>query len=415
MSWITDNKGEGPWGFTKDPNWSNKEVPWSFVKQEDKPAYNEGDHIAYSPAITGGSPVWTMEEGSNLPITPTHNPCGYWTKGYVYAPPPPPPPPSPPTYVYFGCVDPQVLRFDPTNLTTDVLTTSVGTLYSCAVDTVRRVALFGKTAAGTVGVIIFIDLDTFTEIGSVTLAADEKSLSSIVADESNGIAYVTVQTGWVIKLNIVTMTRVGGRLNLTDDFHTGEFNNGANYGDIVYFADYSGDGTKLFKVVKSTFTDGGYITPGDRTMNWQGAEGKELIEPSLKLLYFVLKARFANQDRLIKISLDSFLVMGYIDLNPSVPERWAIDPVIDVANRKMYIPITWTAPKRLIKIDLASFTRVAHINIPLSTVYAAVFDKYRDYIYVAGGSRVSRVNTATFTVDSTTYIGPYSIVSAVIA
>ena len=52
--------------------------PWTFTKKENKPSYNEGDHIA-----TYASPVWSMTEGSNLPITPTHKPCGYWTKDYV--------------------------------------------------------------------------------------------------------------------------------------------------------------------------------------------------------------------------------------------------------------------------------------------------------------------------------------------
>jgi len=71
MSWK-DDKNLGPWAFTKQPN---------------KPSYNEGDHIA-----TYANPVWSMEEGSNVPITPTHTPCGYWTKDYV----PPPPPFVPP-------------------------------------------------------------------------------------------------------------------------------------------------------------------------------------------------------------------------------------------------------------------------------------------------------------------------------
>jgi hypothetical protein len=58
------------------------EDPWK-VQHVDRISYNEGDHIAYAPTIPGGSSIWSMEEGSNVPITPTHDPCGYWTKGYV--------------------------------------------------------------------------------------------------------------------------------------------------------------------------------------------------------------------------------------------------------------------------------------------------------------------------------------------
>jgi len=61
-------------------SWKNDKNlgPWAFTPKENKPSYNEGDHIA-----TYASPVWSMEEGSDVPITPTHNPCGYWTKDYV--------------------------------------------------------------------------------------------------------------------------------------------------------------------------------------------------------------------------------------------------------------------------------------------------------------------------------------------
>ena len=61
--------------------------PWGFNLQAQKPSYNEGDHMA-----TYASPVWSMAQGSDMPITPTHEPCGYWTKNYVpptpdYVPP----------------------------------------------------------------------------------------------------------------------------------------------------------------------------------------------------------------------------------------------------------------------------------------------------------------------------------------
>ena len=52
---------------------------WDFTPQQNKPFYNEGDHMA-----TYESPVWSMAEGTNVPITPTHKPCGYWTKGLSY-------------------------------------------------------------------------------------------------------------------------------------------------------------------------------------------------------------------------------------------------------------------------------------------------------------------------------------------
>lgn len=61
MTWISDNKGAGP---------------WEFIKQPDKLHYNEGNLIS-----DHDDPVWATDHLSLLdePITPTHHPwCGYW-------------------------------------------------------------------------------------------------------------------------------------------------------------------------------------------------------------------------------------------------------------------------------------------------------------------------------------------------
>jgi len=52
--------------------------PWSFAEQPDKPNSNEGNHIA-----SYDDPVWSLDPSTGVPITPTHIPCGYWTKGYA--------------------------------------------------------------------------------------------------------------------------------------------------------------------------------------------------------------------------------------------------------------------------------------------------------------------------------------------
>ena len=77
MTWISDNKGAGP---------------WDFIKQPDKPHYNEGNLIS-----DHDNPVWATDHLSlfDKPVTPTHHPwCGYWHKDYTPPSPPPPPPPS---------------------------------------------------------------------------------------------------------------------------------------------------------------------------------------------------------------------------------------------------------------------------------------------------------------------------------
>lgn len=69
MGWVEDNKGQGPWAFVEQPN---------------RPNYNEGNLIS-----SYDNPLWQAGEFSGVPITPTHDPCGYWTKNYT-------PPPSDP-------------------------------------------------------------------------------------------------------------------------------------------------------------------------------------------------------------------------------------------------------------------------------------------------------------------------------
>jgi len=51
---------------------------WPFTEQPDKPNSNEGNHIA-----SYDDPVWSLDPSTGVPITPTHAPCGYWTKGYL--------------------------------------------------------------------------------------------------------------------------------------------------------------------------------------------------------------------------------------------------------------------------------------------------------------------------------------------
>ena len=76
MSWK-DIKGSAPWTCGKttlDKNIGS----WEFEKTTADNRYNEGNLIA-----TAANPVWTLEGKTGVPITPTHAPCGYWTKGYL--------------------------------------------------------------------------------------------------------------------------------------------------------------------------------------------------------------------------------------------------------------------------------------------------------------------------------------------
>jgi hypothetical protein len=70
--------------------------------------------------------------------------------------------------------------------------------------------------------------------------------------------------------------------------------------------------------------------------------------------------------------------------------------LIDPAGRYAYFA-TDTAPSRVVKIDLASFTRVGAIELPDGPLRAAVIDAAGRYAYFGGQSRVVKVDLQGFT------------------
>ena len=55
---------------------------WAFTPTGADDKYNEGNLIA-----SVNNPVWSIDR-TKVAITPGHDPCGYWTKGYIVPPPP---------------------------------------------------------------------------------------------------------------------------------------------------------------------------------------------------------------------------------------------------------------------------------------------------------------------------------------
>jgi hypothetical protein len=73
-----DYKDQTVWELIPFDQQVNKGLgPWAFTPQSCKPKYNEGNYIS-----TAEDPTWDLENHGIVPITPTHNPCGYWPKGY---------------------------------------------------------------------------------------------------------------------------------------------------------------------------------------------------------------------------------------------------------------------------------------------------------------------------------------------
>jgi len=51
------------------------QTPFDFIPSRISDRYNIGDDIK-----TSFQPVWDLDDPTGIPITPGHNPCGYWWK-----------------------------------------------------------------------------------------------------------------------------------------------------------------------------------------------------------------------------------------------------------------------------------------------------------------------------------------------
>lgn len=75
MSWVDDNKGQGPWNFTEQPNkWGYLNNP-RWVDAPFQPAGNYNNNPEEEPQI------WTPEKSSIVVADGSvHHPCGHWHK-----------------------------------------------------------------------------------------------------------------------------------------------------------------------------------------------------------------------------------------------------------------------------------------------------------------------------------------------
>lgn len=74
MTWITDNKGQGPWDLSLQPD------KWGYLNNP-KFTTPASDATNYSGDPTSEPQVWSTEQGRGSSGTQVgHNPCGHWHK-----------------------------------------------------------------------------------------------------------------------------------------------------------------------------------------------------------------------------------------------------------------------------------------------------------------------------------------------
>ena len=118
-------------------------------------------------------------------------------------------------YAYFGTRTGRVVKVDLANFTrVSSISFDPGEIYlqSAVIDPSGQYAYFGSSnapfATSSPGLVIKVDLENFTRVGSISFNPGEDRLSSAVIDPSGQYAYFGTDTGRVVKVDLVNFTRV---------------------------------------------------------------------------------------------------------------------------------------------------------------------------------------------------------------
>lgn len=405
MGWIEDNKGAGPAGF-------------NFTKQFAKYSYNEGDHIA-----TSENPIWNMEEGSNIPITPVHKPCGYWFNE-PYIPPPPP-----------GFCNNPIL----TRLGDITLAAGENTARAASIDSSGSYAYFGL---GTdPAKIVKVKLSDFTKEAVLTLNSGESGVQSMSISTDDAYLYVgtTASPIDIVKVRLSDFTRQGaiswtiergvwvgspslvvsssrlyfgttgtfdlilrvtipalGFTPLDDSLSTGEISTDLRAGviDNVNGYAYWGTGTrspaKIWRLNLTTFmADSLTLNTGENNV------GSGVIDTTNGYAYFG-----TNQihypplpAKIIKIRLSDFTRVGAITLMPGEEELEG-DAAIDTINQLAYFIASEAEGKIVVvTIDLNNFARLSALTLNAGETKhgVSVIDVINGLLYVGTGGVPTKI------------------------
>jgi len=223
------------------------------------------------------------------------------------------------------------------------LTLSAGEnhLYSAVIDPAAGFAYFG-TYYTIPGIVVKVDLATFTRVGALTLNAGEYFLGSAVIDTAGGYAYFGTNTspGVVVKVDLATFTRAGAlTLQAGEEYlPSAVIDPAAGY---AYFGTSTSPG-RVVKLDLTTFTRVAALT-------LQAGEDylpSAVIDPAVGYAYF---GTGTNPGRVVQVDLTTFTRADALTLNTG--EDRAACAVIDPAAGYAYFG-TDTFPGVVVKIDV---------------------------------------------------------------
>jgi hypothetical protein len=238
-------------------------------------------------------------------------------------------------------------------------------------------------AAGTPAKIVKISLSTFTELGSVTLAAgEERSLLASFADAKNSYAYFVTTpntTGPNISRVVkVKMTRDASppvRIGAVDLGTTASFIDGGSIDAVhgyAYYGTYDSDPAVSAKVYKVKLEDGDVPPTLVGSISLQAGEGRlaaSVIDPLNGYVYFADDNSYPGH--IYQLSLNG----------PNLPTEIAVLPLQSGTSSS-------TPPNGTTAANVSN-----DANLPYGEVFfrSAVFDPVRGYAYFGQDSRPNQI------------------------
>ena len=230
--------------------------------------------------------------------------------------------------------------------------------------------------------------------GAITLGEGERYARTAVIDPAGDFAYFGAG-GKVVKVDLATFKRVAAITADEGDLVSAVMDPA---GQFAYFGTSTG---RVIKIDLATFTRVGAIT-FDATKGEIRARSA-VIDPAGKFAYFGTQTYDYTPAHVIKIDLATFTRVGTITLEAG--ETGLSIAAIDPAGGFAYFGTSFgsrTDPARVIKIDLATFTRVGAITLLAGEddLGSAVIDPAGDFAYFgtyAQRGKVIKIDLATFT------------------
>ncbi len=278
-----------------------------------------------------------------------------------------------------------------------------GDPHAGVIDTINGFAYFNLQGPGQ---LIKIDLAPFSRVpGVLNLSVNNPHAGFI--DDTSTYAYwsaddvpgrlAKVELSTFTEVDVLTFTDAGAGMSAVYD--------GIN--EVAYLGTYEQNQKEIVKIDLGTFTQTDLIDISCPDCGFSDQGGPTaVIDVANQLAYFGLytdnQGTYDSAARIYRIDLAPFAVVDSLDLDLVAQERFVASAVIDTAAGFAYFAGFGDSPGHIIKIDLSGFTREATIVLPLDEygLHSAVIDPTAGFAYFGTATQPTqlvKINLASFT------------------